>query len=70
LKADAIEVGSVSTAISRPNRCCAAEIAQPNLPGDGIDSREIDREPDALRRPCLRASAVDVDQYGGSAASI
>jgi len=43
----------------------AAEIAQPGLPGDLIDSREIDREPGALARPGLPALSVDVDQNGG-----
>ena len=58
MKAGAIAVGSVSTAILRPNRCSAVEIAQARLPGDRIDSREIDREPAALARPGLPALAV------------
>ena len=58
MKAGTIAVGSVSTAILRPNRCSAVEIAQPRLPGDRIDSREIDREPGALARPGLPALAV------------
>jgi hypothetical protein len=42
-----------------------AEIAQPDLPRDDIDSGEIYRKPGALGRPCLRAPTVDVDQHGG-----